>query len=340
MNLRRAHLMRVASVVFASMLESCSLLSSRRSVQSQLEQVAKEWCMTMRASQVLCTFPLTEDLQVGDLYVVSTSIDDQVRQYEDRGFLPFDLLLWRLQPEGYEEMYGGFYDTRGFTNEIPHQWQFPSNAPAGTTEWASAPGAAFPSYGFSVKRGSQLNLAVPLQSVAVGLSLMNATTATGSVSIDDASTYGVPSGILERQVDEWASSTASRAMLARYAPTSDPRTGRRLQQYLRVITRVYLTAQVNVAMQNGNTHAAMISGTNGAAAAPVATADPTAPMQTASGHSIHIAAASGNSVSMSETFARPLVIGYMAFDRPIGPDGTLGSSVPTLQRLERRSASH
>ena len=41
---------------------------------------------------------------------------------------------------------------------------------------------------------------------------------------------------------------------------------------------------------------------------------------------------------MSETFARPLVIGYLAFDRPIGAGGILGNSVPTLQRMERRVA--
>lgn len=41
---------------------------------------------------------------------------------------------------------------------------------------------------------------------------------------------------------------------------------------------------------------------------------------------------------MSETFARPLVIGYIAFDRAIGHGGTLGRAVSTLQRVERRVA--
>ena len=41
---------------------------------------------------------------------------------------------------------------------------------------------------------------------------------------------------------------------------------------------------------------------------------------------------------MSETFARPLVIGYIAFDRPIGANGILGRAVPTLQRMEGRIA--
>src|SRR6185369_12071215 len=57
------------------------------------------------------------------------------------------------------------------------------------------------------------------------------------------------------------------------------------------------------------------------------------------GGSIRIVAASSRSVSMSETFDRPLVIGYLAYDRPIGKGGVLGGSVPTLQRIERRATA-
>jgi len=39
---------------------------------------------------------------------------------------------------------------------------------------------------------------------------------------------------------------------------------------------------------------------------------------------------------MSETFDRPLVIGYLAYDRPISDKGVLGGSQPTLQRMESR----
>jgi hypothetical protein len=334
---------RIPTLFSIILLQGCSLLPDDRSVQSQLQQVAKEWCMTIRASQMLCTFPLTEDVQVGDLYVVSTPIEEEVRQYHTRGFLPFDLLLWRLQPDGFEQMYRGYYDTQGFTSVIPHQWQFPADAAAGATAWASAPGAGFPTYGFSVKRGDRLDLALPLQSVSLGMSLMNAESATGSVAIDDASTYGVPVGILDRQVDEWASSAEGRRALARYAP------GTMTQYYLRVVARVYVAAKFNVALRNGDANTAADTSSPIGTTPPAAALVPSTTTSTAAapvtitkgtpGGSIRIAAASRNSVSMSETFPRPLVIGYVAFDRPISPGGVLGPSVPTFQRLERRIAN-
>ena len=137
-------------------------------------------------------------------------------------------------------MYRGFYNTRGFVDVVPHQWQFPATRTTGT-DWTSAPAAAFPTYTFSIKRGQGVNLAVPVQSVPVGLSLMNSGTATGSIAISDASTYGVPIGFLDRQVDEWARCPVNRAILARFAPTTDPKSGKEKQRFLRVIARVYVT---------------------------------------------------------------------------------------------------
>jgi hypothetical protein len=43
-----------------------------------------------------------------------------------------------------------------------------------------------------------------------------------------------------------------------------------------------------------------------------------------------------NSVSLVETFARPLVIGYLGFDMPILDNGDLGPPIPTHAILERR----
>ena len=43
--------------------------------ERELEDVAKEWCLTIRASQVLPVYPLTEDLQPGDVFVVPSGIE-------------------------------------------------------------------------------------------------------------------------------------------------------------------------------------------------------------------------------------------------------------------------
>ncbi|MDR4498741.1 MAG: hypothetical protein MRK02_12605 [Candidatus Scalindua sp.] len=84
---------------------------------SQLERVAKDWCLTIRASQVIPVYPLTEDIQPGDVFLVQTPIEAQVKVYESKGFLPFDNHLVRLQPKGYFDFYAGGYNIG--TSTIP-----------------------------------------------------------------------------------------------------------------------------------------------------------------------------------------------------------------------------
>jgi len=49
--------------------------------RKHLEGVAKGWCETIRASQIIPVYPLTQDLTVGDVFLVQTLIfkqsDDQ-----------------------------------------------------------------------------------------------------------------------------------------------------------------------------------------------------------------------------------------------------------------------
>jgi len=54
---------------------------------------------------------------------------------------------------------------------------------------------------------------------------------------------------------------------------------------------------------------------------------------TALGANVQIASASSRSVAMNETFPRPLVVGYLAFDRMIGEGGMLGPPIPTQARV-------
>ena len=336
---------RIVPLFIALLLTGCSLFSKQKAVTQQLENVAKDWCLTMRASQVLCVYPLSEDVQVGDIYLVNTSIPNQVKQYTENGFLPFDMLLTRLQPVNYRAMYANAYATQDQWTNIPHQWQFPSNAT--TNNWEAAPHAAFPSYTFSVQQGQSLKLAVPVQAVPVGLSLLNTSQAHGSIEIDDASTYGIDQVSLDQQVAAWAACPNSRALLARYAPEDGK------EHYIRVITRVYLTGKVNVSVTNDkSTGGGVDAGVSSVATLPSGTtpgdtATSYANMLTSlnnslnsggtvskPGGSIRIAAVSARSVTMSETFDRPIVIGYIAYDRAIGRNGVLGMPRPTLQQME------
>ena len=337
--------------VAALWLLSCKSLEQRRA--EELSHVAKDWCLTIRASQVLPAYPLTEDLQVGDIFLVSTPLEDEVKTLEREGFLPLDNVIARLQPTGWQQFYNGAYSvTDG--SVLPKQWQFPTPTPTAApfTHWSTAPGAAFPSYTFQVKAGKGATLAIPIQSVPVGLSLLQTGDAYGTVNISAASTYGLPITILAPQVDVWAG--ANQDFLRQYAPrTVTGKRGRAEEQhnYLRVVYRVYVAGGVNVSLvankaaggrldagasksptlfDAGPTNESVSAASNyskvlSSLSESVASASP--------GAAISLASASSRAVAMNETFPRPLVVGFLAFDRPILPDGLLGPPLPTHARV-------
>lgn len=309
----------------------------------QLERVAKDWCLSIRASQVIPVYPLTEDLQPGDMFLVDTPVEDQVAVYKSKGFLPLENLVARIQPSSYRELYGNGYGLSD-TSSPPREWQTGSSAGTSASwNWMHAPRAAFPSYSFHVTRKEGLNLAIPVQAVPVGLSFLNSAEATGTVQIADAYTYGSGMQALQAQVEDWA--RTQRKFLAQYAPVERAKKEPPRYHYLRVVTRVYLAGQVNVSLLNSEARGASL---DAGAAKPVTLSeiatDSTnnidainkalaAGLDQAPGGSLKLTAASDRSVSLSETFPRPLVIGYIAFDLPILAGGALGPPVATRAQL-------
>lgn len=342
---------QLAAVLAAVLCLSCRSADHAR--ENQLARVAKDWCLTIRASQVLPVYPLTEDLQVGDLFLVSTPIEDEVHVLEKSGFLPLDNVVARLQPTGWDAFYNGSYFVTD-ASVLPRQYQFPTPAPtvAPLTSWASAPGAAFPSYTFQVKRGAGATLAIPIQSVPVGLSLLQTNDAYGTVNISNASTYGLPITVMSPQVDEWVAS--NRDFLRLYGPsrTTDKK-GKPVvdQNYIRTVYRVYVAGGVNVSLISNASRGGRL---DAGASKPITLFDAGEPQEAADaassyaktisslsqsvasatpGANVTIASASSRSVAMNETFPRPLVIGFLAFDRAILEDGTLGPPLPTQARV-------
>jgi len=117
--------------------------------QRELEHVAKDWSMTIRASQVIPVYPLTEDVQPGDIFLVQVSVDDQQKVFSEKGFLPLDNHIGRLPPTGYVK----FYDTRlnmVVPFVLPRDW-FNSADGKGLL---SAMNASFPTYSFSVRKAA------------------------------------------------------------------------------------------------------------------------------------------------------------------------------------------
>ena len=329
------------------------------SSETQVQKAAKDWCMTIRGSQVIPVYPLTEDIQPGDLFLVQVPIDKQQELYDRNGFLPLDNHLARINPDGYDEFYShSFFPSNG-TVELPRDWIRPKGVGvyAGTNNlsWQAAPRVAFPSYTFSVQNGAGLNLAVPVQGVPVGLGLLASDAASGSIQILDARTMGVDVISLYRQVKDWEN--ANTEFLRMFG--ASPKGGK--TNYIRVITRVFSSGRMEVSLkdasnrgggldagvpkavnllssqlpsgQTNTSDAALSNYTNawnamsGMVKASGSTVD--AAGKVLPGGSLRLAAASSRSVSLDETFDPPVTIGYLGFDCAIGTNGELEAPMPT-----------
>jgi hypothetical protein len=337
------------------------------SKQGQLEAIAKDWSMVIRASQVLPIYPLTEDIQPGDVFLVQTPIDKQHEIYTKRGFLPFDNHLGRINPDGYKPFYERSFQVGDPAatppTTLPRRWMKPDESKL--VAWSEAPQAGFPTYDFSVKRGGGFSGALPVQGVPVGLSLLGTDTADGSITIDKARTYGVDTVTLYEQLKSWSVASQNATFLKYFAP-HDGKTN-----YLRVVSRVYLTGRLIVTLMDTSSRAAGASvGVKKAvddlfapepAGAPsdhtaittaryteglkkieesmasaLATIKVNGVDQVLPGATLKIVAASSRSITTAETFIdRPLVIGYLGFDVAIGPNGILGPPIPTRAVLEQ-----
>jgi len=323
------------------------LFISGCSASGQLANVAKDWCRSIRASQIVPVYPLTEDVQPGDVFLVSTPIGAQQVEYRKRGFLPIENLIGRL-PVEYGGMYSGAYGIGAF-RDTPHHWQFP---PAGDTMgWAQAPLAGFPSYKFEVRNGSGLSLGVPVRSVPIGLSVLNSSQADGFIQIAEAHTYGIEMALAYAKLADWGA--GHQDLLAQLANAKDDECTRAGSQcsYLRVVSRVYVARRVNVLLSSAQFGGAGLTAgrdplpniasqsTSASAAYDTINAIIRKNLSSEPGGAVQVVSAAARSVSLEERFPRPLVIGYIGFDVPILPGGELGAPVPTRSIMEGRPIS-
>lgn len=321
---------------------------------NEMEKVAKDWCTVIRASQIVPVYPLSEDIQVGDVFLVQTPVDKQHKEYVKRGFLPMDNLIARLEPNGFKRFYQRSFHTGDGDLILPKDWLKAKNSKS----WSGAPGVSFPSYSFSVKSGGGLNMALPVQGIPIGLSLMGADAGEGTITISEAKTYGVDTISLYDKILEWERN--HHAFLFNYA------SGEKKTNYIRVISRVFLAKKINVSVRSSQS-----KGANLAAGAPkpveLLTITPPASSEKVSaattdsytkginalntliqdalgksglnsllpGGSVKLISASSRSVSLVETFDRPIVVGYLGIDLKVGANGILGPPIPTHAVLEQ-----
>ncbi len=315
------------------------------SKECQMQRVAKDWCLTIRASQVIPVYPLTEDVLPGDVFLAGRQIQDEQAEYTQKGFLPLSQLVVRLHPQNIEEFYLSSHGTAGKTNP-PYFWRF-DGPNSQTNNLRLMPRAAFPTYHFSTRRGGGLNVAVPVQGIPIAMNLLSSAQVDGTVLLKDAYTFGVDQVNLQNQLLDWVDE--NEAFLRHLAPTKGS------TNYLRMVSRIFLVGAVNVLVNSTESFSGSLAGgvdkpvnlpnlagtytvesyTNALAAlsSSLATA------LNAPGGTLKVAAASSRSVSLDETFPRPLVVGYLGFDFQILPNGKLSLPRPTLHRLNKKAAT-
>ena len=72
-----------------------ALTGCKNTKEDQLHNVARDWSLVIRDSQVIPVYPLTEDLRPGDIFLVETPLQEK-KQYEGDGYLRLDQHLYRL----------------------------------------------------------------------------------------------------------------------------------------------------------------------------------------------------------------------------------------------------
>ncbi|MBN1806307.1 MAG: hypothetical protein JW837_13750 [Sedimentisphaerales bacterium] len=315
----------------------------------KLEDVAKDWCMTIRASQIVPVYPLTEDLQPGDVFLVQIPIQKQDELYKDRGFLPLDQLMVRLEPLDFNDLYFNSYFKPYYSGQPLDRPEPNLTSQGWRFKKAPLPMAAFPSYTFNVDNSSGLKIALPVKGIPVGMGLMNAASASGSITISDGMTYAIDTLQVLSRLHEWYDETPGASeMMQELNFTAKG------HLYLRVITRVYMVGAVDISLsrtktggsgldagQAPNIHLVNLKATDANEAAAKAKAyqeildELSKPMEGAvPGGGLRIAWASGNSVMLKEKFPRLLAIGYLGFDVPILEDGSLGPIIATRDHID------
>ena len=346
--------MKITPYIVLSLL-LCAIVGCQDNFEKSFHDVAKKWCLAIRASQIIPVYPPSQDIQVGDIFLVSQTVNDQHQQYVKDGFLPLPQHIGRLPLENFAEFYKySFANSIDKSLVLPKEWFIANDSQI----CKLSPNVYFPGYSFDITENVAANMAIPVQGIPIGLSLLNSNNANCSIMIKNAKTYGLDFITLYDVIQKWGNDNHS--LLVNYAAPLD--NDSKKTNYIRVISRVYLAGEIAVSLSVSHTGA---MGASAGSNKVVELLLPTDPQEKSaieyysdaisklnnmisnsqnlqggenilSGGKIQILAASENNISMNETFDKPVPIGYLAFDMCLDEYGFLGPPVSTKVVLKER----
>lgn len=298
----------------------------------QFQKLARDWCQLLTASQIIPLYPLTQDIQPGDVMLVTSPIENQREEYKANGYLKLDQLLFRMHPS--IEDYRVFYNGR-FAYESLGENTKPDANDYEAIQWNEMPLAYFPTYSFAVSTSTSAGLALPVQSVSLAMSLSRTNKATGSLSIHKAHTYGIYNKQLYDSLMVWA--LDNRTFLQNYEPrTQRSIWGRKSSfTYLRVISRIYAIDSLYVTLTNTDHSKSDLNNESGTSAANMAGfASNLVTEITKINPRVSVVTDATRTIMMKEAFPEPVIVGYIGFDIPILEGGYLGAPISTLNQLK------
>jgi len=227
-----------------ALLHAGSGTFERKNRQRHLERVVRDWCLTLRASQIIPCYPLREDVEPGSMTVVNYTIPEMKRYWNQKGYLPFEIDYDHITSLDFRGWYRDSFGTGGNKNPY-HTWR---------EGWSSAPYAGFLSHSYTISRGESFSGALPLKGVPTMLSALNSRTAQVSVTLKKCHTVGIGETRLREAVGRWVDVVDNRIHLY-----NKLREASGAKRYMRIVSRVYLVEQVSVSVTDLSASSARLS---------------------------------------------------------------------------------
>lgn len=329
--------MKRIALLLAASLALCTLTGC----QVERGFVAKDYVRVLREQQILPVFPPREDVQVGDVYLLSSSNREQEKaEFARPEFLEIDVWLKSIDlTTELQAHYAKRYEfpiTPAERTEVTNTPREPAEAraPSGKsvfdnrTSVERLPGVAFPEFAFVAATSAEARALVPINGLPARFSGAYSKIAGASLKLRASESYGLPLDVLHASVKDQLKVGVPNEVLE-WAGEG---------RLFRVVQEVFLTREIEITayLQEGGGGSAGVSVFGGANSLPERPTGSEPSTQTPAdelkavnellkdqegpGGYIQIISATANQITMKRVFNRPIAVGVRCADYKISND--------------------